>query len=242
MAVNDLISKLQKINNENYINVYIPSLRKEAKFKPLTLKQQKDILKSGINNDVSSALQFNIVINQIIKENSVEPYTYKVIDRIPIIIALRNKFSSDPLDLNGKKIDIQSLSNKRMDMDCDEIFTCKENTLAISASIPCLDLDDKFNKKLLETIEKNNDAKLSNVIGDMYLYEITKFINTITVDDASINVSDLDFNDSLNLISSLPASTVSKLNNIISKNIRSAEEAYITVDDEKIPLDASLFV
>jgi hypothetical protein len=242
MALNDVISKLEKINNENFLSVYIPSLKKNVKFKPLTLKQQKDILKSSVTNDLTSVINFNLAFNKIIKENSVEKNNYKTIDRLPIIIALRNKFSDEPYEIDGKKIDLNQLTNQKLDIYGDSEFKIEEDILTVYASIPTLDVDERFGQRLLENIEKNNDNKLSNIVGDMYLYEISKFINKINVSDAEIELSTLNFTDTLELINKLPASIISKLNAFITKNIRDIEDNYTTVDGVKIPLDASLFV
>ena len=44
--VNDLLKQLDNINQQALIDIYIPTLKRTVKFKNLTLKKQKNLLKT----------------------------------------------------------------------------------------------------------------------------------------------------------------------------------------------------
>ena len=66
--LNNFISKIDKLNDQR-VEVFIPSLKKKVKVKPLNLKQQKDLI-SSILDGVRGTLDFTKTVNKIIIENN----------------------------------------------------------------------------------------------------------------------------------------------------------------------------
>ena len=63
-----LLDKLSKINNENTISIFVPSVGKDVKFKSLNIKQQKDLIKTAMDGAASGAT-LNQELNSIIIDN-----------------------------------------------------------------------------------------------------------------------------------------------------------------------------
>jgi hypothetical protein len=77
MSVNSILSKLKDYNNTNLVTIYVPSADKEMQFRPLSVKQQKDLIKSGLDGTLGGITISNI-IGDIILTNSVEKYNFLV--------------------------------------------------------------------------------------------------------------------------------------------------------------------
>ena len=86
----DILSRLDKINSKNLKSVYVPSLEKHIDFKPFTIKHQKQLLESSIDN-VLFNIQFKLASYDIVKELSTENIVdlINVIDRDVIFFQLR---------------------------------------------------------------------------------------------------------------------------------------------------------
>jgi hypothetical protein len=244
MGINDILSKLNEINHEDVIKIFIPSLQREVSFKPLSLHQQKDILKAGISSDIFNILEFNAIFNNIIEQNSLERNQYKVQDRLVIAIAFRNKFTSQPLDLDDKKIDIESLRDKKINFETDAFsdFLIEEGILKIKAAAPALSLDQTITKLQLSKIKKTENIDIGAFISEMYVFEILKYIKSIHIGDLDQDLSILSIEDRVKVVEQLPASLITQLNNYISNKFKTPEDEYLTVDGTKLTIDARLFV
>ncbi|MGA1049124.1 MAG: hypothetical protein ACO3UU_14035, partial [Minisyncoccia bacterium] len=87
--VSSFIFELKDLANKETISITVPSINKVAKFKPLTVRQQKDALKASLAGVQGTLLFFN-VINSILEENCEENVEFTIQDRAYIIIQLRN--------------------------------------------------------------------------------------------------------------------------------------------------------
>jgi hypothetical protein len=85
----DLLDKLNKINEESSVQIFVPSIGREVKFKPLNIKQQKDLIKTSMDGAISGA-SLSQVINNIILNNTEEQIDFKVYDRYAIAMGLRS--------------------------------------------------------------------------------------------------------------------------------------------------------
>ena len=244
MGINDILYKLNEINFEDTIKIYIPSLQRVAPFKPLSLQQQKEILKAGISSEIFNVLEFNATFNSIIDQNSLEKNVYRLTDRPVIAIAMRNKFTSQPLDLDGTLIDTKIFENKVINFDSDTFndFVIEEGSLKLLIQSPSLNLDQTITKLQLSKIKNTNKLDLTNIIGEMYVFEILKYIKGLCVGDLEQDLNQLSIEDRLRLVEQLPASIITKLNRLISEKFKTPEDEYLTCGDNKLSLDARLFV
>lgn len=245
MSVTSILSKLKEINESDLINVHIPSANKNMTFKSISVKQQKDLIKSGMDGALGGITISN-VINQIIIDNSVEKYDFLVVDKIPIILALRNKSFGSVFTLKNE--------NKNIIFDLNDILAnvlefsniekteikSEENKLSVELNVISLEEDTKINAFQLEKLKKNKDEDLSETVGSLFVYEILKFIYKITVGSDEIIMKDFPIKDRLTIVENLPASVNNEILEYI-QNFRKEEMEYITVNGETLPIDARLF-
>jgi hypothetical protein len=244
MGLNDILSKLNEINFEDTVNVFIPSLQRTVSFKPLSLQQQKEILKSGISSEIFNLLEFNVIFNAIIDQNSLEKNNYRLLDKPVIAFALRNKFTSQLLESEDKQIDTKIFIDKKLNVEASafEDFFIEEGPLKITAQAPNIAIDQVVSKMQLGKIKKASNIDLTNIIGEMYVFEVLKYIKTIQIGELQQDMSLLTIEDRLKLIEQLPASIITKLNTLIAEKFKNPEEEYLTVEGVKLTLDARLFV
>lgn len=244
MGLNDILSKLNEINFEDTVNVFIPSLQRTVSFKPLSLQQQKEILKSGISSEIFNLLEFNVIFNAIIDQNSLEKNNYRLLDKPVIAFALRNKFTTQLLESEDKQIDTKIFIDKKLNVEASafEDFFIEEGSLKITAQAPNIAIDQIVSKMQLGKIKKASNIDLTNIIGEMYVFEVLKYIKTIQIGELRQDMSLLTIEDRLKLIEQLPASIITKLNALIAEKFKNPEEEYLTVEGVKLTLDARLFV
>lgn len=232
---------------KNY-DVFIPSLNKKVKFKGFTTKQQKDAVKSALEK-VSTGLSFTLLLNSVLKENCSEPIDLLLTDRSYVAACLRVLSLSPTVLQEDEKIDISFILNKNLPLP-QEIRSAEiiDENIKIYASIPTLSKDSNINietKKKLVPLPDNDDIT-KEAVGEIYINELVKYIEKITINNAG-NLIDIDFNE-LNLqqkvqvIEKLPLSANTKLIEYINK-VKSFEKELFTNNNVEVVLtiDPSLF-
>jgi len=245
MSITSILSKLNDHNNSNLISVYVPSSKKEMQFRPLSVKQQKDLIKSGLDGALAGITISNI-IGEIILDNSVDKYDYLVTDKLPILLALRKQsFGSTFLLKEGDEeteFDLDDILKKELNYSFDSQVEIKLANSEVVAHVDIIKIQDdiKINQYQLEKLRKNKDEAISETVGSMFIYEIIKFVTKILIQNDTLDLTTLPIKDRLTVIESVPVT----LNNSILEYIqqfRKEEAEYVTIDGKVLPIDARLF-
>jgi len=246
MSVSNILSKLKQINDSNLVTVYVPSAEKLLSFKPLSVKQQKDLIKSGLDGAMAGITITN-VINQIILDNSVEKHDFLVTDKYPIILSLRRQSFGNLVKIKEEEketvYDLDEILSKKLtySQEGSAIIGLANTTLKAHLNLVSLEEDTKINNIQVEKTRKNKDEEISDTVGSLFVYEIVKFISKIEIDEENIvDLSTLPVKDRLTIVENLPAT----LNNYILDYIhqfRKEENDYISVNGNPLPIDARLF-
>jgi hypothetical protein len=245
MSVSSILSKLNDLNNLNLISVYVPSAKKEMDFKPLSVKQQKDLIKSGLDGALAGITISNI-IGEIILDNSVEKYDFLVTDKLPILLALRKQSFGNIFILKENDEEIQfnldDILQNKLNYSFDtqvEIKLANSNVIAHVDVIKIQD-DIKINQYQLEKLRKNKDEAISETVGSMFIYEIIKFITKILIGEEVLDLTTLPIKDRLTIIESVPVTLNNSILEYIQK-FRKEEAEYVTIENKVLPIDARLF-
>lgn len=245
MSINSVISKLQKLNNSNLVKVYVPSAKKVMEFTQLSVKQQKELIKTGLDGAISGVTISNIM-SQIILDNSVETYDFLTVDKFPIILALRRvsfgetvKVKDDDKETTFNLGDILD-NNLNFEDDFVKTLSFKDEELEISLSVPSLKVDIKANDQQISSFKKNKDAEISDTVGSLFIFEIAKFVNKVKVGGEEMDLTSLQFKDRVSVIESIPAYLSNKILDYI-QGFRKTEMDYVTVNGDVLPVDARLF-
>tara|TARA_R110000787_G_scaffold54452_4_gene126682 strand:+ start:1899 stop:2648 length:750 start_codon:yes stop_codon:yes gene_type:complete len=243
---NSLLKQIE--SNKTNVIAYSPTLQGDIELKSLTVDQQSVILDSISDisllqsNPIYLIIKFNTSFNNIIKQNSDSEVFEKMtsVDRANIIISFRKEIS-DEVEQDDEIIDLSKIleRNKTIKViNFNEII--EKDNFTFNVSVPTLNEDTIVNKILSKKLKDNPSS--GNLISDIYLYEILKFVDSIQFEGGEEVKIKKDFKN-LQLIKKINLSTLSPVIKFIEK-VRSYEEEFITVpsSQEKLLLTPDLFV
>jgi hypothetical protein len=219
------------------INVEISS-RKSISISPLTFKQQKMLITSGLNGLIG-VMQFIKNLNEIILENSNES-NLKIYDRIPIILALRKNLYNKTIEVENDFIDIDDLIQKFKKFDEQTTEPIQGVGYIVNLKIPTLEEENKFINSCIDEIKKNNIEDVGNNASIIISYELPKFIDSIVFGENKIDMYSLNAGERNKIINALPATITNKITEFIVK-IREYDEQSLTIDDITLDIDYTFF-
>jgi len=243
--VSDILKQLEALNTSAGISIYIPSLKKAIRFKNLNLKQQKDLLKSSIDDTVTK-LSFTTKFYNIIQENAIDIldinklYTF---DRSAIALALRaNGLSStyNGINLNDVIAQVQTI-----DINSEPLsISLNVQDLTINLEAPTLGIDRDINLTTTARLKNVSDKDVKTLIGELFVHEIVKFIKSITFKnengEQTVIFSELKVDDKITVTEQLPSTATSKILDFI-KSYRAFESKFVTLNGTSIEVDSSFF-
>lgn len=240
MAISDLLGKLQSINNSNLIDVFVPSQGRYVKFRQLSVRQQKDLIKTGLDGALAGATIAN-AFNAIIQENAAERVAFDVFDRAPIVLGLRvQSFGSTYAD-GEKTWDLATITQRTLQYNVPTSVTIQhEDVIQVQASVPTLERDTSINQSLIAQIKKTQDMGIGDAVGSLYVYELVKFVDSVTVAGDVVDFAKCTAADALRVVESLPAKLLVELVEFIQK-FRTQEVEYLTIDGATLSMDARMF-
>jgi len=236
--IKSFIEELKQLNEKDCFNVYVPSLKKPAKFRAFSVKQHKDIVKSLLDG-VEGGVSMYKVFGDIILENSIDDIEFTLYDKNKILVDLRRQCISPIIKIDDNEYDLNTLPQFRFDFDISRTF--KYNNVVVVASVPSLVEDLKITEKSILEFNKAglDDKKLGSSINILLAYELIKFIDVIEIDGNALKMKELGVYDRKNIIENLPL----KLNNDILEYIAHYKEyeqnMFTFPDDTKLTIDAS---
>lgn len=240
--VTNILTKLKDISDTNLVDIYVASQARIVKFRQLSIKQQKDLFKTGLDG-VAAGITLSEEITNIIFNNSMEDIDFSVFDKLPIILKLRaNALGTNCVlnnDNNQKVINFDCLLNKNIELpDEDKKHIVFESEIELNISYPTLSKDSKINRSHIDKARKQEG--ISDAIGNLYIYEIAKYIDSITIGNENINCNLLAVKELINIIENLPAKLNEEVLNFMSK-LRKTEEEFLTVSNNVIIIDSRFF-
>lgn len=258
MATNkfkDLISSIHALNESDVVSVYIPSLKKETPFSPLSVKQQKDILSTGVDASVEN-LSFMNMMNKIIQDN-IKDKKIRILtcDKPLILLQMRRHAVSNTLKISTKHADYEidlekhiEECKRQLEKPLKKTFEVTHGTITLTGKVPDLETDTKYNKHFTRSTKKNaggNKVNITDIIGEIYITELVKYIDTITIGDISVNVAeDVSTKDAIEVFETLPLQVSTKLAATV-KELREFESSCLSPadlpSDINITIDAGLF-
>jgi len=244
--VKSVLERLKEINASKGENIFLPSLGKKVKFSPFTLKQQKDML-AKLPDDTSGVLSFNNNFNSIIIDNCMEEISLdslNTFDRLSVIIQYRISAVGGILDKNNKKINLNVLQKSIESANFEKLFQEKEiknASFKAIVKIPTLNYDQKINMSTVLKIQKS--TKQQEVIAEMFVAEVLKYIKIITITDdpdITMDMYQSSYDEKIRVIEQLPNNFTKKIFTFIS-TVKLFEEKLTTVEDIKIDISNELF-
>lgn len=247
--IGDILKQLDTLNIENGIEVFVPSLKKNVKFKTLNLKQQKELLKSSIDESLTK-LAFNTLFYNVIQANildTINTASLLTVDRTAIAIALRARGLDTNYTLQEKTIDLSKKLEEIQSINIDTqplAAVIEDSGITVNIQAPVLGVDNEINTYALSRTKTTEGEDFKSVIGELFIYELTKFIKSVTLTTGEapteILFPLLRPADRITVIEKLPSTVTNKILDYI-KNYRAFETSFAKVDDVVIDIDGSFF-
>jgi hypothetical protein len=258
---------LKEIETSFSYSVYIPSLQKEIKFKQLTTEQLKTLYKTAVNKIILN-IEFNSRFNEIIKQNcldsEIDINNLTIYDKVLIFIKTRLECLSPDIKflLTNDEMEEIDTSNNFVIVPLTDHFnnfvnkkvtfekqTCEVNDCTVICDLPTLDIENKFQQELTSaTLSDTSSDKLAEIVGDVFVSEVTKYIVYLKIKDTEINLKETDFKTRLNIVKALPSVLIKKVLEYIENYKQKVNKLLsIQVDingqtfTKEIPLDASFY-
>tara|TARA_B100001123_G_C15108123_1_gene946340 strand:- start:305 stop:1063 length:759 start_codon:yes stop_codon:yes gene_type:complete len=242
-----LVTELKKYNETSNTEIYVPSLNKTISFKPLTVKQQTDIITGVLNAQKSKNLyDYQNIVDSIIIANCDESSINSVLalDRACILIQFRLDTIGETVEIEGqtysltehvatfkdKPIDIGSISN-----------VCEHKGITATCTVPTLQQETKINA---DTSGIFKDGTTERAVGKVFLIELAKHIQHISFDKNEIDFTQLSIKQQIQICEMLPMTLSQQIIKYI-ETVRALEEQFVKISTPdglvSIPIDSQLF-
>lgn len=232
---NDILNEIN--NTKSTIQCYSPSTKEQVNILPLTLAQQKSIIETSVDSTLA-ALFFNNTFFKILKQNiKGDIAKYDTIDRVNFAIQLRSQLS-DIYTSNDVNYSLKTVlaKNNAIRYGISETQIVSDNYV-FTVKNPSLVLDDRVNSVLINKYknENLNGTKLKNLISDLFVHEILKFVTKLKVNDKEINLH-TDFQSAADLLEKIDSSRFTDITKYIN-NVRDVEKAFATLPGTETSID-----
>ena len=235
--MNQFILAMDKVNNSQLTKeIWIPSLGKYVNSKSLTAKHHKEVLKSNIDNQF---FYFNFkkisndILNDILDIENINNLT--IFDRHIIFIQLRYYY----IDTVYQDIDLTPIIDNIKNLTTNNEKIIKDSGgYIIYLKVPTIDRETQINNDYIlhnkVNISPDGTDEVRKNIDDLYVLEVIKYIDTMTIKGVELS---LDFNqnnisDLFNIINNLNHDAWECIKTTIEE-IRKIYNPYITLTDEK---------
>ena len=238
--VKSFLDKIQEISSKKIPVDYL-STGKSGESTPLSFKQQKDLI-STIADGPAGALRFQKILNQIVLDNTGDSLL-RSIDRLPIILKLRSFAIGDTVKVGDGEAKIQTILDKITKKTKIKQSAMILGDIQVSVEVPLLTYENQIIQATIDTLKKDGD-ELSKSIGNIYTYEIIKYVKSLQFGEDFINFSEISIKDKVKVIDSLPITLNKKIIDFI-QDIKKIENEWMTVEvngeSKSIEIDVSFF-
>lgn len=224
------------------------------KINELKMSDQRKILNMNFNAiEIPARISkiFNEFISSSVSISSdyiQDVLSYITVDVKPFILAqIRILTLGDTyVDRKDKKVyTIDPITDDSV-MKLIEPVTINHNNMEITISVPTLKIDETINSSLLMELgkyKKDISEEDYGKIADLYqLYEICKYISTITMGDKQFDFTNCPINKKIKIVNNLSPRVVSAINQYIEKSKENGENKITATNhetNETIKLDVT---
>jgi hypothetical protein len=242
---NDILNSLNEINKS--YEIFIPSLNCKVGFTGLTAKQQKEVLQTVLDRDLTG-ISFSILVSDIIINNLTDKNINLLsIDRNYIITCLRIfSLSSKYRNLDDEEVDLTPILSNNIPLPQEnKSITLNEGDLQVIVEIPSLNKDRTINietRKRILAASSSTTEITKDALGELYIGEIIKFIKSLKTPKTEVIFNDATFNQKFQIVEKLPLSITSKIVTFIN-SIKDFDKKLFMLNNKEvnIAVDPTLF-
>lgn len=220
--------------------------------KHLSTAQLKELVKTVVDSPLTQS-SFNSTATKVFNQSLIDvpEIDLNIIDRLLFIIETRIHSLSPTMTITNEDktivLNFEEIRNnlKQQLAEHRTLFassSATEGKISIEFGVALLETESKLNEEIYKDINPSvEDAEqLRKVIGDAFINEIAKAVQSVTIGEATLDLSTVTFKSRLNTIESLPASLIQKVIGYI-ENYKKVVDECLTVDGYTLPIDGSLF-
>ena len=276
----NVLKMMDRVNEGFSYEVWIPSLKRNVMFREINTSQQKRLIKSIIDSPVFNT-EFIFTLKTIIEENCTEKgldvNSLTIIDKFFIALKMRLVSMGDTVemefpgegDLKLKRgISIEKIINDAKESvvipePASVVYEQQTNDgmigYKIDCSIPTIYTEYKLENDLRRNIDESNEKEkkdmndVRKLIGDVFISEIVKFVNSISIKMnekiSKISVENLSFRDRILLLEKFPAPLLKMVINYINtvkKEVDKITVIKVNIDGKEVTqnlkIEGSFFI
>lgn len=225
----DAIAFLQSNSSQLFEQeVVVPSLGTTIKLRELTAEQQRSLIDSALasvteNKDNTLQVLFSILQQNIVDSKDVLN-NLNYFDRCYLTLILK-KQTTEYLNVEyedgiSEKVTLQELLdnfNKFKIPSKETIFIDRNNIkIELEVSAPTIKSEIEFsNINQKASAPESETEMLRKLVGNTYILETCKFVNSIKIDDLSLKYENLTANQKVKIIEKLPAAVVQRVLEVV---------------------------
>lgn len=237
--IKQFIQQLETINDGEVVEVAVPSMKRKGKFRALTVKQHKDIIKT-VMEGFDGSIKTPVTFNNILKENSIEKNAdLKLYDRNHILVELRKATIGETVKIGDNTYNLNDLPKFIFDFDVTSQITYKN--IAVDLEIPNLEKDTQITEKSMLEFSKlsTEEKKVKDSINILLTFEIIKFVKQVKIGELVLAFDKLTLHEKKSIVDALPLKLNNNIVDYISK-YKEYEQSLLTfADGTKLTIDAS---
>lgn len=244
-TVKDIVSLLKEIADTTFIDIWIPSLSQNIKFKSLSAYQHKELLKITIANAERADLLLNKLFADIISTNCIDTNIdlakLTIIDKDSILLHYRQAITPD-ITVEGEVFNVSSLIDRCKEYSNTlQLHTLTEGDVSLTLDLPTIISEIKYHIEPLEDTESSKEIKAIYLARAVFL-EFAKSIKNLSIKNNIIDINSLEINDLEVIIDMLPYSLLSRSYTYISELKQKRREVFKIKEDLYLQVDLSLLV
>lgn len=240
---NNALATLDSLNKENATEMWIPSLARVVKFKPLTAANQKDMISTLAGSRYfpsALAITTHDVVKDTCMDDTVSIASLSSIDKMALVLQIRAANIRDqvPLKLeeqvqnncdvlnDGLKFEktisikewVKQLKTKIFDTTHQVI---NEDKVTVEVMMPTLASELKFQQQIYNVSRNIGEGKqqftTEQILGQVFINTIAQYINKITVSDITIEFEQASVEQCLKLTSLIRGTLLKKVGEAINQ-------------------------
>ncbi len=242
-SFNNALSILDALNTENATEMWVPSLGRAIKFKPLTAANQRDMVATLAGTRFFPAALV-LTIYDIVKdtciEDNIDINKFTSIDKMALVLQIRAANIRDQVVLQldeqtqaacnvlndgvpfekytSIKTWAKALRAKTFDLSPEVII---DGRLSVEVTIPTLFRENRFQQQIYDVArvaaEGTLQATSQQILGQVFLDTISQYINKITIDDVTIYFDEATPNQCMQLTSRIRGTMLKRVGDAINR-------------------------
>ncbi len=235
--IKDLIKLIKETTTSAQNNIWIPSLRREVAFSPITILQQRQLIDAALTSQIDIVNKLFVdILKQNCSSTDIDIESLTLLDKDVIILSLRQTINNNIETDADITVAVADVLEKYKEV---EIPSCavESNGISILFSVPTIGSEIRINNNIeLDKEDKNSAAKyvLNSIVIDML-----RCVRSFSAQDKVYQARDISIEQLEEAINSLPAAAATQAYNYIL-SYKKDRATRLTVKDTDYVLDVNI--